>query len=285
MGLHPTKHPGPQIGGRSTTTPNPILDPHKPWWLRPPPSFPPPEASISVSNVLYRLATDSIVGELTRIRLADFSREAGYATCALRHPFPHPRYARRTTANSHLPSPTKTPHHISHINRILFNLNFSLDTDEINQSDAFQEIDCELADIIPISKRHKIMPLLGKYNLFFLSQLTSPDRLTLRPYAELRALLPHLPTKETQENTVWFPCLRETLTDSRNGPLNLLPQFIHSQLPATTHPAFHFPTTRGMQYRVDSYDLEQPTHNTTAIEAPGRPQVFTSDGSLKKLAD
>ena len=40
-----------------------------------------------------------------------------------------------------------------------------------------------------------------------------------------------------------------------------------------------------MNYRLDPYDIVQPTYNTTAITAPGRPQVFTSDGSLKKLAD
>ena len=46
------------------------------------------EASISLSNFMYRLATDSLVGQLTRIRLQDYSRDAGYATCALRHPAP-----------------------------------------------------------------------------------------------------------------------------------------------------------------------------------------------------
>ena len=89
------------------------------------------------------------------------------------------------------------------------------------------------------------MPLLGKYNIFFLSQLTSPDRLTLQPYTELRALLPHLPAKETQENAVWYPCLRETLTGSRNGPLTTYYHTFFQPL-AITHPAFHYPPARGM---------------------------------------
>ena len=99
------------------------------------------------------------------------------------------------------------------------------------------------------------MPLLGKHNIFFLSQITSTDRTRLKPYAELRALLPHLPFKDSQENAVWYPCLRGTLTGSRNGSLELLPHFLHTQSHVTAHPAFHYPTARGMQYRVNPYNL------------------------------
>ena len=152
------------------------------------------------------------------------------------------------------------------------------------------------ADLIPSSERHKITPLLGKHNLFFLCQITSPTATVyVRPYAELRALSLDLPFRYSHEKAVWYPYLRETLT----GYVSL-PQFFHAYFfprnyyhnfstpkhtPPPAWPAFHYPTARGMQYRVDPYDLKQPTHNTTAIEAPGRPQVFTSDGSLKKLAD
>ena len=117
------------------------------------------------------------------------------------------------------------------------------------------EVDCELADIIPTTERHKITPLLGHYNLHFLSQITTPDRLSLRSYAELRSIYPNIPLKESQEKAVWYPCLRESLTGQRHGPLHLLPCYLHTQSHNQRFHGFHYPTARGMNYRVDPYDL------------------------------
>ena len=229
------------------------------------------EASISLSNFMYRLATDSLVGQLTRIRLEDYSRDAGYATCALRHPA-------ISTASS---KATQVPNHVEHINRILYNLKFSLDTDEINLSDQYNHIDFEIADILPAHARHKLMTSIAFHGIYFLGQITTSDCKHLIPYHDLRKKFPTIPAREASAD--WYVCIRELTTGNRSGKLDITPKYIpnlHSN--KHLHPAFQYPAARGMDNRMDPYDLTQPTPNQAAITAPGRPQVWTSDGSLRR---
>jgi hypothetical protein len=207
---------------------------------------------------MYRLASDTLVGQVTRIRLEDYSREAGYATCALKHPSP--------------PSRKQSTNHVSHINRILHDLNFSLDTDEINISTDHADLDCELVDLLPKEFRHHLAPSMGEQKIFFLSQISDFNSLT--PYPSLRIKFPSLPP--SVDKAPWYSCLRETLTLSRNGPLTFAPSASN-----LITPLLHNPAHRGRKFRVDPYDLQSPTYNQEAINVPGAPQIWTSDGSLK----
>ena len=155
------------------------------------------EASLSLSNFLYRVAAPTLVGDLTRHRLTDYSRDAGYTSCALRHPTAPSRLV-RTLKGQLAPTPNKVSNHVAHINRILHELGFSIDTDEINISRNFAHVDCELVDLLPASTRHILAPTMAAHSLYFLSQLTTADSRSLIPYSTLRTTLHKPPRDETK---------------------------------------------------------------------------------------
>ena len=117
------------------------------------------EATLSISNFLYRVAAQTLVGDLTKW-LTHYSRDAGYYTsCALRHPTAPPRLA-RTLKGQPAPTLNKIPNHIAYINRILHELGILIDTDKsvsIKSRLKFAHIDCEL-DLLPASTRHILHP-------------------------------------------------------------------------------------------------------------------------------
>ena len=71
------------------------------------------------------------------------------------------------------------------------------------------------------------------------------------------------------------PCGASRFFDWYNASLHLVPHYNHRFIIQQAAACRH--------NRADPYHMQAPTINETAIKVDGRPQVFTSDGSLRRF--
>ena len=231
-------------------------------------------AQITVNDAHARLSDDSLLSTLTWERLTAFTTKSAFNSCALRTPLVA-SYAKKSFSTNHM-------HHVNHS---LAALGWSLDTDKICLRDPPNlPHDVEIMTQLSLSHRVQYGPQLAARNLFYLSEISTPDRKELVPWHTLRERLKRKPTNPPH----WYLCLQKLFTGSPDPTqLTLLPKYTPPEKDQVIWPKpFEDQKSRyGPRREPDALADEEPA--ISRLNQPNTnvviPQVWVSDGSGRHL--